>query len=286
MSDTNQMIRAMVKGVYDIQKLRMQMGNRVVANFRKKMEVGPDENGSDSELEKVKLLKLVERRYYKITDGIADISRRRKLDYDGIISDYSELCLVQLYITSVEQEKQHMKKLSQMVEEHPLWDAFLKDTKGVGGAMAGVIISEFDIHKAKYVSSMWKYAGLDVVNGEGRSRRKEHLEDYEYVDSEGEVKEKKGITFNPFLKSKLIGVLGSSFLRSRGKYKDVYDDYKNRLENSPAHVDKTPGHRHNMAIRYMVKMFIKDLYVAWKEVEGLEALPSYQEAKLNHKHAS
>lgn len=283
MSD-KQMIRAMTKGVYDIQQLRIQMGNRIVANFRNKSGIEPGTKEANSEREKTNLLKTVRRRYYRMTDGIAEISRRVKFEYDGIISDYSELCLVQLYISSVEQEEQHMKKLGQMVEQHPLWDAFLKDVKGVGGAMAGVIISEFDIHKAKYVSSMWKYAGLDVVNGEGRSRRKDHLEESEYVDSQGEVKTKMGITFNPFLKTKLIGVLGSSFLRARGHYKDVYDDYRNRLENSKRHADKSDGHRHNMAVRYMVKMFIKDLYVAWKQIEGLPAHPSYQEAKLGHVH--
>ena len=47
-----------------------------------------------------------------------------------------------------------------------------------------------------------------------------------------------------------------------------YDNYKNRLENSPAHTEKSKGHRHNMAIRYMVKMFIIDLYKVWRTVEG------------------
>ena len=46
--------------------------------------------------------------------------------------------------------------------------------------MAGVLISEFDIHRARYPSSMWKYAGLDVArDGRGRSRKAEHLVEVE-----------------------------------------------------------------------------------------------------------
>ena len=98
---------------------------------------------------------------------------------------------------------------------------------------------------------------------------------------------KKGITFNPFLKTKLVGVLGSSFLRAgENVYSTIYRDYKNRLENHPKHIDKSKGHRHNMAVRYMVKQFLVDLHSAWREIEGYPATLTYQEAKLGHKHAS
>ena len=32
---------------------------------------------------------------------------------------------------------------------------------------------------------MWKYAGLDVVNGAGRSRKKDHLVESAYLDKDG-----------------------------------------------------------------------------------------------------
>ena len=107
------------------------------------------------------------------------------------------------------------------------------------------------------------------------------------MDTEGKEKTKKGISFNPFLKSKLVGVLGSSFLRAgklNNPYRKIYDDYKHRLDNMPAHVKKSKGHKHNMAIRYMIKMFIIDLYANWKAIEGLPAFPPYHEAKLGLNH--
>jgi hypothetical protein len=163
----------------------------------------------------------------------------------------------------------------------------LKDVRGCGPLMAAVIISEIDPHKAKYVSSFWKYAGLDVAeDGNGRSRKKEHLVEVEYVNKDGELSKRQSITFNPFLKTKLVGVLGTSFIRSGGKYAEIYYDYKNRLENHPVHKDKTKLHKHNMAIRYMIKMFLKDLYIAWRKLEGLPVLPDYAEGKLGIIHSS
>ena len=101
----------------------------------------------------------------------------------------------------------------------------------------------------------------------------------------GEIQTKKGITFNPFLKTKLTGVLGSSFLRAGDNpYRTIYDDYKHRLENHPAHKEKTKLHRHNMAIRYMIKRFLVDLYTEWRAIEGLPVAMEYSEAKLNMKH--
>lgn len=41
-----------------------------------------------------------------------------------------------------------------------------------------------------------------------------------------------------------------------------------------------------MAMRYMVKRFLVDLYVAWRTIEGLTVEPEYNEGKLGHKHAA
>ena len=86
------------------------------------------------------------------------------------------------------------------------------------------------------------------------------------------------------MKTKLVGVLGTSFLRSASEYREYYDNYKNRIENHEAHKDKTKGHRHNMAIRYMVKRFLVDLHMKWRALEGLPVSEEYAEAKLGMKH--
>jgi hypothetical protein len=280
-------LRTLVRGAYDIQKLRIQTGNRVTANFKAKLGQWPSESEEDTlDIEGKTILADLRKRYDKLMDGILTFPKQKGFKGDEVISAYTEMCLVHQYVDMEKSEAFHFGRLKSVLKDFPIYTEFLEAVKGCGPAMAGVIIGEINIHEATYVSSLWKYCGLDVASdGNGRSRKKEHLHEVEYYDKEGELKTKMGITFNPFLKTKLIGVLGSSFLRAgEHKYSKAYYDYKNRLENHEVHAEKSKGHRHNMAVRYMVKLFLMDLYAEWRQIEGLEVAKPYHEAKLGMKH--
>ena len=281
-------LRALVRGAYDIQKLRIQTGNRLVANFKSKLGQKPQESEKTLDAEATLILNQLRAHYKKITDGVTKFPTQAKFKGDEVISSFTELCLTRQYVVMDAEEAQHFKNLKGMLAVFPIYSEFLLSVKGVGPAMAGVIVSELDPHRAKYPSSFWKYAGLDVgPDGAGRSRKKEHLVKSEYTTKDGEVKEKDGITFNPFLKTKLIGVLGPSFLKVKDSpYARNYYEYKARLENHVNHKDKTKGHRHNMAIRYSVKRFLVDLHKKGRELEGLPVSLEYAEAKLGMKHRS
>ncbi len=151
--------------------------------------------------------------------------------------------------------------------------------------MSAVLISEIAIASAEYPSSIWKYAGLDVcADGRGRSRRKEHLIKREYINKGGVVAERDSITFNPWLKTKLR-VLAECLIKANNpEYRTIYDNYKHRLQTMPQHAEKTPGHRHAMSLRYMLKWFLRDLYNAWRPLEGLPVAPTYLEAKGGKQH--
>ena len=278
------MLKAAVNGFYSMQKTRIRVGNNIVANFKIKIGQEPSKPEESLEPDAKILLQNLRVSYTKITDGVASMTPR-KFKQDGLISEYSEFALVQQYNNLVEAEETALKQITFAVKDFPIYTQFLEGVKGVGPTMAAVIISGFDIHKAEYPSSLHKYAGLDVVDGAGRSRKKDHLVDQTYLDAEGKEQTKKGISFNPFLKTKLIGVLGSSFIKTNGVYRDIYDNYKNRIANMPAHAEKTKAHRNNMAIRYTVKRFLVDLYAAWRKLEGLPVAEEYSKAKLgiNHK---
>lgn len=282
MNTKQQNLKAIVRGAYDLQKLRIQIGNRIVINFKSRLgqEAGMPESELSSESKII--LNNFRVHFKKLTDGAKSFPRQGKFKGDEVISNYTELCLLAQYFELEASEKQHFSRLEKILREFPVYTGFLRDVKGVGPAMAGVIISEIDITRARHPSSLWKYCGLDVAqDGAGRSRRKEHQVDQEYLDKNKETQVKKGISFNPFIKTKLIGVLGSSFLRAGdNKYSQIYNGYKNRLENHPAHKEKTKGHRHNMAIRYMVKQFLVDLHAEWRTVEGLPTSAPYSEGKL------
>lgn len=279
-------LKTFVRGAYDEQKLRIQTGNRIVGNFKAKLGQEPGEDEKELDAEGKAILGNLRSHFKKITDGVTTFPRQSKFTGDEVISDYTELCLLAQYVDLESSEKQHFARLGNILKDYPIYTGFLQNIKGIGPAMAGVIISEIDIAACEYPSSLWKYCGLDVAeDGAGRSRRKEHLVESDYIDKEGNPAKKMGISFNPFLKTKLIGVLGSSFLRAGdNSYSRVYRDYKQRLENHPEHSEKSKGHRHNMSIRYMVKIFLMDLHIVWRGIEGLSVSKPYHEAKLGLVH--
>lgn len=299
-------IRAIVRGVYDLQKMRIETGNRLVTAFKAKLGIAPGQKEDDAEKDAVDLLDQIKLSFDNITEGVLAIptmksfqKKLEKLKEPTLISSYAELTLSAQYFQLLRDEKEQFTRLGDLVTEFPIWNAFLKDVRGVGPAMAGVILSEIDIHKAEYPSSMWAYAGLDVVRvtneetgeikGEGRSRRAAHLVDVEYTDRDGNAATRKSITYNPWLKTKLMGVLGTLFVKQsadKSPYRKAYDDYRFRLENSPKWADRSKGHRHQAAIRYAVKRFLVDLYKAWRALEGLPVASEYSEAKLGMVHGS
>jgi len=311
-------IRSFVKGAYDIQKLRISTGNRIAMQFKTKLGIKPGEkepvlgeldpageSGLEPEPEPLvveetvdqkaaarkkkeaaKILNILRKNFRKLMDGIKkELPSKEKFTGNEIISEYSELCLLALYIDMERREDSHFRRLEGLLNDVPIWTEYLKGLHGCGPAMAGVIISEFDPHLARHISSFWKYAGLDVVintesgEGSGRSRREEHLVKRTYITKKKEIKERNSITFNPWLKTKLY-VLGGCLIKAGGKYKETYDGYKFRLQNTPKWQDKTDGHRHNAAVRYMLKMFLSDLWMKWRTLEGLEVSEPYSVAKL------
>jgi len=93
-----QNIRTIVKGLYDLQHLRIEVGNRMVAQFRAKLGCVPsvkaEETLGEDELELLKTLKVD---FKKITDGIKkELPAKKDFKANGLISDYTELCLIKL----------------------------------------------------------------------------------------------------------------------------------------------------------------------------------------------
>lgn len=286
-------VRLAIRGVYDMQKMRIQMGNRLVATFRSKLGLASsekEENDKDAE----KTLDTIRLCYKKLTDGVTKQIRLKNFKGEGIIDSFTEFTLVENYMNMEASEEQAFKRLKSIVEDTELWKQFLVDVKGCGPAMAGVILSEFDIVKAEKPSAFHKYAGLDVIHvedeesgeiiGIGRNNHKKYMSEVSYIDKNGEEKTKLTLGYNPWLKTKLLGVLATCMIKAKGEYYDIYIGYKNRLENHPVHSSKTPAHRNRMAMRYMIKIFLINLHMKWREIEKLPVSVPYHEAKLGIVH--
>lgn len=128
--------------------------------------------------------------------------------------------------------------------------------------------------------------------------------------------------FNKRLRTALLGVMADGFIKAQNNYcRDVYyalhipEDYRKdkkamqkrpelagqygRLDLSEDLVletkkggkqelipwkDTTDSHRNRAAKRKMVKVFLQDLYQAWRTIEGLPVRKPYQEEYLGHVH--
>jgi hypothetical protein len=95
----------MVMGAYDLQKLRIQAGLRLCANFRARLGAIPaDEDESEAaEAERESAIKLIKADYARLTDAIISPKGRinmAKLDFSGaaLISSAAEYSLVDSYV--------------------------------------------------------------------------------------------------------------------------------------------------------------------------------------------
>lgn len=287
MTDYSQ-LKALTSGAYDLQTLRIQAGNRLCAEFRRRLGQEPGHPEDELDADAKRVLRDLTIDHARLTDSLVHLPRVQSFKGGSVIGTYAELVLVDNYVQLLESETRAFKGLEKVLSTIPIWTEWLSDVSGVGPAMGAAILSGFDIHKARYPSSMWRYAGLDVArDGRGRGRYKEHLSDVTYIDKDGNEATRKSLGYNPWLKTKLVGVLSTCFMRApKSPYRVLYDNYKHRLENHDKHKDKTPGHRHRMALRYMVKMFLVDLHREWRKIEGLPVPPTYHEGKLEHKHSA
>jgi len=222
-----------------------------------------------------------------------------------------------------DQEKSIEKMLKKVLERFPIYTSWLKDVKGIGEVGAGWLIGEFDIFVATTVSKMWQYSGFNpgLVRGKKRIAKAKYKAEMGEIISEMDNIKSGGkdyiiqsnemirgdrptegfvLPYNKNLRTHLIGVMAPNFVKQQTNYAlEFYYPYKTRLENEESIVintgkerkgdgkawkDVSKGHRNNAALRYMMKMFLKDLYVAWRDIEGLPVRPSYAEEYLGKKH--
>lgn len=318
------LLKLMVKGSYDLQALRIQAGLRLCANFRAKLKTEATEQLEDEILEDdlseeaLDVIKRLKDSYRRLTDGVArnrTIPAEKGFSGDELIAEYTELVLVDQYVRLESQETHQFNQLIHTLEKIPIYTEYLAGVRGIGPALAAVLITYLDPHEARNASSFWRYCGLDVgPDGAGRSRRAEHLIEREYIDKNGNLATRMSTTYNPWLKMKLLGAMGPSFLRSKSPWRDQFDNYKHRVLSDPAKKKVTlpewkkifnenkkmvaagerteegaaiairqhwsPGRIKNAAIRYMVKQFLADFWVKWRTLEGLPVTEPYAVAVL------
>lgn len=183
-------LRELIRSVYQLQKLRIQAGNRLCASYYYKMGLKPGQKideflkqldkaqeaespyseevpNENHDLIKAKDLLVKMRKEYRLLSGgiLLNHQQIKKLDFgsSGIISDEIDYLLVEIFAALITQEEKVFKHLENLLLDFPIYTEFLKKVRGIGPALAGILVSEIDINKARYPSSLHKLAGLDVV---------------------------------------------------------------------------------------------------------------------------
>lgn len=286
-------IKSLYKSFKDLQQLRIQTGARIVANVKYKLGIEPGD-GEQLHPEAKNIINKMVADFNKITTGM--VVNSKLIQGVGIISDHAEYALAKAYMQTYETELELQKEMKRVLSDLPEYRLFLKHVTGIGPSTAAAIISMIDVFKVRHVSQIYRYCGLDVVaveegvdefgavkfKFEGRGKKKAHLVDKTYANSKGEVKHTKGISYNPDIKSVLLGIVASQFIKLKNPLSKVYYGYKTRLENHREHKNKTASHRHAMAMRYMIKIFLYYYYCSIRENYGLRVDPMYSIDKLGY----
>jgi len=211
----------------------------------------------------------------KYTDAkLLKYIQENKVKLDKEDQEYVEK-LVELLEEARTKENKFKKLMQSYIEQEPIYDKWLKNIKGISTLNTANLLQYFGYcEKAKHCSSLWKYAGLHVVNGKAPK-----------LSMYGKGKEvETGLDYNPKLRMLMYRV-GDSFVKQRTpKYRDIYDrekakqwklgDYdekKNVMRNKD--VEGSPqskGHADNRARRKMVKRFLADYYEQCLLIRGIE----------------
>jgi len=176
-----QILRA-VKTYYDIQKLRVSVGNRVkvtkftVCGNRHMVPLG------ESDREKCPICGLpVE-----------------------VVTVEPPQVLVEVMETLESAEKTVYREIQRSIKNHPLWAEYLAHIRGVGPVIGGFLVTVLNPAKFETVSKMWKYCGMHVVGGKAPRR----------------VAGQK-VEWNPAAKT-MMWRLGEAFRMQGGFYKHMY----------------------------------------------------------------
>jgi len=258
------------------------------------------------------VLAFMVRSYYTIQRTRISMGNMASAFWRGVSGPREDTVSKAAFITRLEemsgdwkaQEEEIARDVAREIKRYPVWTEWLSRVKGCGEMLGAVIITEFNIEIATTVSKMWQFAGLNpgMVRG-WKSDGKDKDGWPKWKITEDMIRGDRltpgyRSPFNKRLRTALCGKLGPSILKAQGEYaisyyypmhvpKDRRDELgPGRYDVEEGWKDKSEGHRSRAAIRYMIKAFVRDLYVAWRTLEGLSVREPYAEEYLGKQHSA
>jgi hypothetical protein len=216
-------------------------------------------------------------------------------------SESASETMVELNRIELQTEKALAKEMARRVVEHPAWP-WLERVRGVGPTLSARLLARLRIERAPTPSSFWKFCGLSTVEGSrytcarcgatvmrvrGTAAPRRHLsptggscdQRLDETPPEGIVRVAARLPSRGQARAFDVGartlchIIGVSFLRRGGKYREVY--YARRAKFLEQHPDWTPLHSHLAGMRVMEKLFLAHLWSVWAERLGMPERTPY-----------
>jgi len=253
-------IRFLVEQYYDVQKLRVEAFNRVVAYVKSQCLTETHQKSASHTICETQADSAVK------PSTIAYSMVKSKIKQPKEISE-----LIWYHNSLHETEKQLAKRLDAWSKHHPLRINFLSRIQGIGPILSSALIAWLSpIERFANISKLWSYCGM--APGQKRKRGAK-------------------LNYNPHLKT-LMWKIASSFEKQKAeksRYRRIYDEkkqyYLNRDDLKRAIDEKKKGaklHVRLMAMRYTAKRFLADLWLFWRRLEGLPVTEPYAIGVMGH----
>jgi len=202
--------------------------------------------------------------------------KRETDDLDPQDIEVLEKILKKISKKEKEAEKEIEKRLMKVKHNDPIIDATMC-VRSLGPGTAAYLAVYINVEKADHPSSLWQYVGYDKPS---HSR-------YEKGKAGGGNKKLRTALYRSAI----------SIIKSRSPYRDIYDQRKEKTSKSELVVktrlnngllvekawkDTMKGHRHDDAIRVMMKRFLCHYWIVARKLKGLPVSEPYVQEHLGH----
>jgi hypothetical protein len=220
-----------------------------------------------------------------------DIPQRNLKKGDAIKSDVPEDAAEaarELAKTFRDKASRLESAMIRQLKKIPIYREFLADVYGFGAVCSAYLVAEVDINKAVRPSNLRRFCGLAVIDGR-LERRTPGVK----------------LAYNGEMRTRIFQAFSAMWRNSGGekrsvdtKYLRIWHDYRHRMTHS-ARVDEkgkivnghgktvsAKGFAHSTGWHKAADVFLTDLYMVWRALDGLPVWCPYVADKLGYWHGS
>ncbi len=236
-----------------------------------------------------------------VSDKIAkkDDPKREIKAGDLIKSDVPEDAQQEAFLLADSFKERASKLESAMLrqlKQVPIYQEFLSEVFGCGPVVSAYLVAEINIHMAVKPSNLRRYAGMAVIDGVLERRQKGQKSRYN-----AELRTRLYQMFASLWKCAAERTKDGQIVKEAktSKYLKIWTDYKHRMVNSERVVDgkirkldvkntqvSAKGFAHSTGWHKAADVFLTDLYMVWRALEGLPVWCPYVAEKLGYWHGS